>query len=290
MHVVITGAGGFVGGYLARWFTDQGALVTAVTRRSPPAYLSRGKLSWREADLRAPDALPNQFDVLIHCAAEIPTRCPDPAALYQANTGVARKVFERALDANAQAVIFMSSMSVYGTISVPVVTEETLSFEPDAYGRSKRDSEIILQECVLRGLPSAFSIRLPGTVGKGSHDNFLSSALARVLEGEEVVVTNENAMFNNVVYVGDLARFVGNWLVCPGVGYSLTNLAAVQPMRMGEVIATLFKDSNRPLRITTRQSDRPSFIISDIRARQLGYSPLTVRESLRAFVQDVLAS
>ena len=123
-HVVVTGAGGFVGGYVARWLADRGNAVTALARRQPVAA-QRG-LVWREADLRAADSLPNRFDVLIHCAAETPARCPDPELLYHANMQVCRSVFGQAVAAGAGTIVFMSSMSMYGRIAVPVVTEETI--------------------------------------------------------------------------------------------------------------------------------------------------------------------
>jgi nucleoside-diphosphate-sugar epimerase len=289
MHVVVTGAGGFVGGFLARWLADQGERVTAITRRAPPSEPPRNGLTWREADLRAPDALPDQFDALIHCAAETPARCPDPAVLYDTNMQAARNVFERALSAKARAVVFMSSMSVYGTISVPVVTEETVPQSPDSYGRSKKDAEDLLKACVARGLPSGLAIRLPGTVGKGSHDNFLSGALARVLAGDTVQISNPDALFNNIVYVGHLAQFLSRWIVHPRAGYAVTNLAAAEPMPVRDLIGLLFKCANKPLQVRESDGGKPPFLILLDRAMSLGYAPPAVRDSVQAFVRDAMA-
>src|SRR5262245_50052191 len=183
-HVVVTGAGGFIGGFVAHRLAERDFTVTAITRRAGAQGL--GLLTYRRADLTRPDALPERFDAVVHCAAETPARCPDPAALYASNVGAMRHVCERALQARARTVVFTSSMSAYGTISVPVVTEDTPPQEPDPYGRSKLEGERILADAVERGLPSALAIRLPGIVGKGSHDNFLSHALTRILAGEAV--------------------------------------------------------------------------------------------------------
>jgi nucleoside-diphosphate-sugar epimerase len=273
-HVVVTGAGGFVGGHVARWLAGRGLTVTAHTRQ--------------QADLRSPGSLPPRFDALIHCAAETPERCPEPARLYERNMDLSRSVFEQALGAGAKCTVFLSSMSAYGSISVDELTEDSPPGELDAYGRAKRDSETLLQDCVARGLASGLSIRLPGTVGKGSHDNFLSVFLGRVLRGEKLKGKNADALFNNVVYVGDLAVFLGDWLSAPKPGYSVTNLAASDPLPMREVLGLLYTCAGRAPDLEFDAGGKKPFLISLVRARSLGYKPASVRSSLEAFVRDCL--
>ncbi|MGE0565658.1 MAG: NAD-dependent epimerase/dehydratase family protein [Pseudolabrys sp.] len=287
-HVVVTGAGGFAGGAIAARLSELGFNVTAMSRRPPDADRNDAGLAWRTADLRAQDSLPPRFDALIHCAAEIPGRLPDPEPLYNSNIDMARSVFDQALAAGARTVAFMSSMSVYGTIDVPVVTEETPSNAPDAYGRAKRDAETMLEEIVGQGLPSGLSIRLPGTVGKGSHHNFLSDALGRVLSGDVVRANNPDAMFNNIVHVGDLADFLARWIDAPRPGYAVTNLAAPEPIAIREVVSLLFRTAGRPERIEESVGGKKPFLIGLDRPTALGYRPKTTRASIEAFVRDNL--
>jgi nucleoside-diphosphate-sugar epimerase len=284
LHVVVTGAGGFVGGFVARWLAARGCEVTAVSRR--PAEEPLPNLAWHAADLRSPGSLPARFDALLHCAAETPERCPEPHRLYERNVDLSRSVFDQAMAARAQSVVFLSSMSVYGAVSVPVLTEDTPPAELDAYGRAKRDAEEMLEACVANGLRSGLAIRLPGTVGKGSHDNFLSVALARVLAGEGITGRNPDSPFNNIVYVGDLAAFLGGWAAAPKPGYSVTNLAAAEPLPMRDVLALLFSASGREERLAFEPGGKKPFLISLDRARSLGYRPSTVRASVESFVRD----
>ncbi len=288
-HVVVTGAGGFVGGFLAHWFAAQGHQVTAISRRSVEAAPSVQGLSWRQSDLRKPGALPARFDTLLHIAAEIPAHCPEPVALYDGNMRAAENVFDEAMRAGARSIVFTSSMSVYGAIDVPVVAEDTPPSNPDPYGRAKRDAEDVLEACVGRGLHSGLSIRLPGTVGKGSHHNFLSDALGRILAGERIRANNPDSMFNNIVYVGDLAAFLGRWVEDPRPGYAVTNLAAIEPLKIREVVTLLFQCAGKPERIDLSEGGKKSFLISLDRAQSLGYRPATVRASVQAFVRDNVA-
>jgi nucleoside-diphosphate-sugar epimerase len=285
-HVVVTGAGGFVGGFLARSLAAQGYTVTAITRRAEEGT-SEDRLSWRQVDLRDETSLPPKFDALLHCAAEIPARCADPVELYRRNMAATQSVYRQAVNAGARTVLFTSSMSVYGAISAPVVTEDTQPLNPDAYGRSKRDGELALESSVAeQGLYSGLSLRLSGTVGKGSHNNFLSVALARVLAGQNVAISRPDGLFNNIVYVGDLAEFAGRWIAQPNHGYTVANLAAPKPMRIRDVISLLFSCTGMPERIDIVEGQKEPFLILLDRALACGYAPRDVRSSLEAFVSD----
>jgi nucleoside-diphosphate-sugar epimerase len=169
---------------------------------------------------------------------------------------------------------------------VPEITEDTPPGELDPYGRAKRDSESLLQACVDRGLPSALTIRLPGTVGKGSHDNFLSTALKRALAGERIKGKNPDSLFNNIVYVGDLAAFLEAWIAKPQPGYAVTNLAATEALPMREVLAVMFASAGLKENFEFEPGGKKPFLISLKRAVALGYRPSGVRASVESFVRD----
>lgn len=287
MHVVVTGAGGFVGGCVSQRLAARGFAVTAISRGRLNS-VSGPDVTWRSSNLLERDCLPPSFDALIHCAAELPSRTPDPESLYRLNATMARNVFDGARKARARSIVFLSSMSVYGRIAAAEVREDTPPDNPDAYGRAKRDAEDMLEAAIGEGVGSGLAIRLPGTVGKGSHHNFLSDSLARILAGEVVRAQNPDASFNNIVHARDLAAFVDAWLTAPQAGYTVTNLAATEPMTIREVLGKMFSLARRPERIAFGPTERPAFLISLDRARSLGYCPATVHDSVTAFVRDVV--
>jgi nucleoside-diphosphate-sugar epimerase len=173
---------------------------------------------------------------------------------------------------------------------VPLVTEDLAPVEPDVYGRSKAECERLLAAAVDGGLRSGLAIRLPGTVGRGSHDNFLSGALAAALQGDTVTVRHPDALFNNIVFVGDLARFLWTWAEASRPGYHVTNLAARDPVALRTVSATLFECLALPPRVAYVTSGKQPFLISIDRALSLGYDAPTVMNSLTAFVADATGS
>ena len=290
MHVVVTGVAGFVGGFVARWLAARGFAVTAIARRAPPQSepLPQG-LSWQVADLRASSALPARFDALVHCAAVLPSACPDPELLYRDNLMLARAAFVGAVAGGARAAINLSSMSVYGSIATALVEEDLPPRDANPYGRAKLEAEALLAS-LAEGRPcAALSIRLPGTVGKGSHHNFLSDAMARVLRGDMVIANHPDSPFNNIVYVGHLAAFIEQWISSAPSGQAVINLAAAEALPLRDVLTRMAREAGRPARIAFVAGGKSPFLIAIDRACSLGYRPATVRASIAAMVRDCLA-
>jgi nucleoside-diphosphate-sugar epimerase len=285
VRVLISGAGGFVGRHLATAMArDRNDVVALVRRQGWPAMLNRSGVRVECVDLGGAANLPaGPFDVVIHCAAAIPAAVPDAAELFRINVEGSRHLFEHALSSGARTIIFCSSMAVFGRIDADVVGPSTPINDPDPYGRSKLESERLLDE--LSGTHPALhalSIRLPGVVGPGSHDNFLSDTMARLTAGETVAVRNPDALFNNVVHVDDLAHFVG---ALPGslpLGHQVTTIAAADPLPVRAVVEILRAAAPVAAAVQYRDEGR-SFLISTDHARTLGYRPATVCDSVQRF-------
>ena len=285
-HILITGAGGFIGAYLTRWFAALGHRVTAAVRTRDKSGGLGSNIEVVAGDLAEPSHLPPRFDVLVHCAAEIPSRCPDARRLYDGNVQPARALFEQSPAAGASVIIYLSSMSVYGNISAELVTECLAPCAPDMYGLAKSAGERLLEGAVSDGLQSGLSIRLPGTVGRGSHDNFLSEAVARAERGETLRGRHPDALFNNIVFVGNLAAFIDTWIRHRRRGYFAVNLAAREPIPIRRVFSIMFAALGRGERITYEDGGKRPFLISIEKALRLGFGPMSVEESIVHFVKD----
>lgn len=283
--VVVTGAGGFVGARIAGELASRGHCVWAhfrTPRAEPPREAVRVQAA--PVDMTA---LPARIDALVHAASENPAFVSDPDALYCGNLAPARAAFAYARTAGAATVVFLSTMSVYGRIEATLLREDEPPRDPDPYGRAKRDGEAALAAEVAAGLPSGLALRLPGTVGKGSHHNFLSDAWARMRRGETITIHNPSRPFNGILHVADLARFVADRIEAPIQGFHVANLGAVEPLPLAEVVARLSALSGRVAQVETRPGGRPPFLIALDRARNLGYRPATVGASIAAFVAEV---
>ena len=265
--VVLTGAKGFIGSHVLEKLTDHKVDVLGVGREI--------------GDLKTPN-LP-RGEVLVHCAGVTPSKSLHPETLYEDNMELDRSVFSQLQ--GYRAVIYLSSVSAYGRVEVPVLTEDTPPIDPNPYGRAKLDAESLLKETVSKGLMSAISIRLPGVVGRGCRDIFLSKSLDKVKAGEVVKVRNPESLFNNMVFVKDLAWFVGQWQSNPKPGYSVINLGSSEPLPMKEVVGLLFDYSKIERKMEFEDSGH-SFTLSIKLAMKYGFKPSNVRAGLESFVRS----
>jgi nucleoside-diphosphate-sugar epimerase len=176
-------------------------------------------------------------------------------------------------------------MAVYGRIDVDMVDRDTPINGPSAYGRTKLTSEKKLAElCRNHGRLRALSIRLPGVVGPGSHDNFLSDTLRDLAAGKTVSVRNADALFNNVVHIEDLADFASTLLATLSPGHLVTTIGAVDPLPIRDVVG-LLQTAAAPGAVIRYRKEGHSFLISNDHARTLGYRPATVHDSVERFAR-----
>jgi nucleoside-diphosphate-sugar epimerase len=127
MRVLLTGASGFVGGYLAPALVAAGHDVLALVR-DPGAYDAPEGATPVEADLGEldPAALPS-VDAVAHFAqANVPF--PDEAGtLYAVNTASTLALLEHARTCGAQRFLYASSASVYGYGDCPFTEADPVS-------------------------------------------------------------------------------------------------------------------------------------------------------------------
>lgn len=290
-RALVTGAGGFVGRHVTRRLAAAGWSVVGTVHRSRPAERVAG-VSLAAVDLAAPGPLPAplaaeaQFDAIVHCAAAIPAAVPDETELYERNVAAMERVLEIARRVGTARLVSCSSMAAFGNIETDVVHPATPSIAPGAYGRAKLEGERLLgaAAAATSGL-AALSIRLPGVVGLGSHDNFLSSVMAAILAGRPVTARNPDALFNNIVHVDDLAGFLIGLLDTLPPGHRMTTIAADKAIPIRRVIACMYEVAGRAETVRWEVGGRP-FLISPEPARALGFAPPDTADSVRRFARD----
>jgi nucleoside-diphosphate-sugar epimerase len=174
--VAVTGASGFVGGFLLSSLAARGHEAIGITRRSGAPALRRigaidGGTEWSAA-LRG-------VDVVVHCAARVHVMqegSTDPAAAYRkVNVEGTRRLAQQAALVGIRRLVFLSSVKAVGERSFPgrplLVSDEPRP--EDAYGASKRDAEIVLAGVAASTGLETVIVRPPLVYGPGVKGNFL---------------------------------------------------------------------------------------------------------------------
>jgi len=284
MHILLTGATGHTGRHFLSALLAEGHRVTAVqrtdTRALPGPDLGPDRLRWVRQDLaQGTKALPADYDAVIHAAAHAPPRADNATAHVAHNVIATRNLVEHAARRAGRRMIFLSSISVYGRVSAPVVDEATASHSPGSYGLSKLLGEQLLAETGDR--LASVSLRLPGIVGTSAEGPWLSCALADLQAGRPVRLHSPECPFNNFIAIEDLCPFLGRLLSLLRPGHDVLTLAPGEPLPLRTALEHLADSAGLSARLIEQPAPRPAFTISPERAvKHYGYIPRSVRAAL----------
>ncbi|MEM1044666.1 MAG: NAD(P)-dependent oxidoreductase [Pseudomonadota bacterium] len=289
MRILVTGAGGFAGGHMARRLAEAGHHVFALTRSSPVEAPASAAATERfevvTAALDQKETLPPEIDAIVHTAATSIWHGISVDSMIADNVIATRALINHALDVKARAFIFFSSISAFGRVAVGALDESVPTTDPDAYGATKILGEQHLADVAAR-LPS-LSIRLPAVIGRGSKRNWPSEVLRKLRAVEDLSFFNPQTPFNNVVHEADLAALVASALGKELAGHDMVVVGSGGQTTSGAVVDLLVAETGSASRITTREEARHSFLIDCDRARQrYGFEPMPVEEAVRRFARE----
>jgi dTDP-glucose 4,6-dehydratase len=222
--VLITGASGFVGGYLVETIIglNKGAIQPcrlllptrdlSATRKRRPHLMGKNLIDWFEWDgtskLEAPSA---SCDHVIHAASSDLSACmKDPAGTKESMVEMTSRVLEYAKEARASSFLYVSSGAVYGEqpSDMGAIPEDHYSeLDPNAadacYGEGKRLCEVLCAESGL-GVTIARPFALIGPYqdinGKFAVPDFIRQAAF----DKRIVVKGDGKAVRGYCYASDL--------------------------------------------------------------------------------------
>lgn len=147
IDLVITGASGYVGGYIVR---------SAASRGYKTRGLVRGPVPWLEPDqqrvvpaLSQADAAIENADTVVHLAAPNETAFrTDPKAALLQTVEATRDVARACARNGVRRLVYVSTVHVYGSALQPgnTITEETPAVPNGEYGQSRLLSEQVARD------------------------------------------------------------------------------------------------------------------------------------------------
>jgi nucleoside-diphosphate-sugar epimerase len=199
VKVLVTGASGFLGGFVCAELARRGHDVAAMVRRpgSAPAGTSPviADITDRAGLTRAvADAGP---EAVIHLAAEIATQ-RDPDRVQEVNVQGTRHLLAAAIEAGSPKLVFASTV-VTGDAHGEQLTEDQRLPVETAYGRSKQAGEELIRQS---GLPHAI-LRPSHVYGPGGW--YAEEIVGRLRQPGRFAVVGSGQNFWDVVHVEDVA-------------------------------------------------------------------------------------
>ena len=178
MRVVVTGAGGFIGGAVARQMRARGDDVVAIVRDPARASdLGNVGVELRAGDLSDVDQLVAGLtgaDALVHMAGSyrVGIRPSERPAMLEANVGTTTRVLDAAASVGTPRIVYTSTVNVLGNTHGQVVDESHLRDLGEGflsyYDQTKFQAHELVAARIAGGAPIV--IAMPGGVyGPGDH-------------------------------------------------------------------------------------------------------------------------
>jgi len=200
--IVVTGAGGFIGGRLARavlaepMFKDATVTFGDMTLREVPTDRRVRLVEGSIGDERVRrELLAESPDLLFHLAGILGGAAEmDYRAARRINLNATLRLLEAVRSKRAPPrVVFASSIAVFGPPLPPRIDDSTVPFPLMNYGAQKRMIEIAIEQFSARGCIDGVALRLPGVVARPDADARLKSAFlnrlfAAVASGHDIIL------------------------------------------------------------------------------------------------------
>lgn len=210
-HVLITGAGGFLGRKLTVALAARADVEKLTLFDQAPVPDAPSKATVITGDLLTPGMIeriaPPDIDAVVHLAAVVSSGAEADFDLgMRVNIDGLRLLLERLRTfGTCPKVVFTSSVAAFGE-TPPVVTDETPTRPQSSYGAQKAIGEYILNDMSRKGFVDGRTLRLPTVVVRPGKPNKAASSFASGIVREPL---------NGVATVCPVRPDLGLWIASP---------------------------------------------------------------------------
>ena len=247
-RVLVTGASGFIGGFVAEYLQANGCDVRAASRLGASSRLSVTERV-TAPDFSKPfdaDPLVQGMDHVIHIAGLAHATASIPEAAYMAvNAVAAQRLASSAQRAGVKRFVFLSSVRAQtGPSALGVVTEALTPTPTDAYGRSKLTGERLILETLRGTATDAVLLRPVLVYGPGVKGNM--ATLMRLARTPWPLPVAGHTARRSLVSRVNLASSVLHALHSPKLSAGPYLVADGEALTVAEILGALRQGLGRP--------------------------------------------
>lgn len=278
MRILVTGSTGFIGSNIMTYLENSGHIVFGCGRKQIESLKDR----YFVRDL-VKDPVNVDVDVIIHTAALSPSENAMFQDFFDNNCLATMNLLRYAKHRNVKRIIYMGAVSSYGDVDA-ILREDSPHNGPGDYGLTKYVAEKLVKDS---GIPY-YTLILPGVVGTGCRNNWIMNTARKLHRHEDVTYYNGQGLFNNILEVQDLCKYVGQ-LIQDETKKSDTYLLGSSERMSVEEIVSYMKDrlsSNSQLYCIDQK--RNSFYLDVGKAMSNGFCSKPIKDTLDMVCEEIL--
>ncbi|WP_137919877.1 NAD-dependent epimerase [Hydrogenophaga sp. 2FB] len=317
MHILLTGAAGFIGAHTAQRLLARGDTVlgidslndyydVALKRARLAPLLQQPGFAFEQVDVADREGMAklfatHRFDAVIHLAAQAGVRysITHPMAYLDSNLAGFGHILEGCRAQKPRHLVYASSSSVYGgNTKMPFEETDAVDHPVSLYAATKKANELMAHTYShLYGLPTT-GLRFFTVYGPwGRPDMAYFSFTRAVLEGRPIQVFNHGQMKRDFTYIDDIVEGVLRVLDKPatpetagGAPYRIFNIGNNDPVPLMDFIGcienALGKEAVKEF-LPMQDGDVPAtYASTDALHRWVGFAPSTpLKDGIERFVR-----
>ena len=188
---LITGAYGFLGRHVARYFSEKGFTVIGIGHGNweEEEYVQFGIGEWKSVDitLDSLNVYAGRPDVVVHCAggASVLNSFENPVVDFNSTVVTTHAVLEFIRTSCAQAkLVYPSSAAVYGNVTKLPIAESASLNPASPYGYNKMMAEVLCRSYARNFNIPVTVVRLFSVYGPGLKKQLLWDASSKITKAE----------------------------------------------------------------------------------------------------------
>lgn len=317
MHILLTGAAGFIGMHTAQRLLARGDTVLGIDNLNDyyAVALKRARLeplqkhpgfAFEQVDVSDREAMArlfatHRFDAVVHLAAQAGVRysITHPTAYLDSNLTGFGHILEGCRAQKLSHLVYASSSSVYGgNTKMPFEESDAVDHPVSLYAATKKANELMAHTYShLYGLPTT-GLRFFTVYGPwGRPDMAYFSFTRAVLEGRPIQVFNHGQMKRDFTYIDDIVEGVLRVLDKPatpenagGPPYRIFNIGNHDPVPLMDFIGCIEQALGREATkefLPMQDGDVPAtYASTEALHRWVGFAPSTpLKEGIERFVR-----
>ena len=317
MHILLTGAAGFIGAHTAQRLLARGDTVLGIDNLNDyyAVELKRARLAplmqqpgfaFEQVDVADREAMAklfasHRFDAVVHLAAQAGVRysITHPTAYLDSNLTGFGHILEGCRAQKLGHLVYASSSSVYGgNTKMPFEETDAVDHPVSLYAATKKANELMAHTYShLYGLPTT-GLRFFTVYGPwGRPDMAYFSFTRAVLEGKPIQVFNHGKMKRDFTYIDDIVEGVLRVLDKPatpeaagGAPYRIFNIGNHDPVPLMDFIGCIEQALGREAIkefLPMQDGDVPAtYASTEALHRWVGFAPSTpLKDGIERFVR-----